>query len=710
MKTFGYKAWLAAGLLGSSGTAWACADSSCYPSWKLFGGDYACEGRGFLNPGNDTRINLLFLVRDRAGPAAAPKSYPNGSYDTSGFGEVFFDPYMQLAAYFGGANATDGKSTGESASYSGTRCAGFVAATGALSVVMEANTALPATERGALLASRAASEQTCKDGDGGSARAGLTQWPAVSSQAGREFLGYIRAADAFYAGQWDQARGELGALTAASDPWVRETAAYLTIRVEYAAAQALAFGEYGDFDPAKVDRAAVKRGLLADAAYLKTWPSGRYAASALGLVRRGLWLAGDFALLGREYERVLGSVDPGSAAAGDLVFEVDNKWLFNTAASDAQAQGPMLLAVQDLKRMRVWQDLDGKTNPPDLTEAKLAAQAPLFAAQPDLYAFVQASYAYYIAKDPRRVLTLIPDDARKPAHTNLAFSRQILRGQALAALKDRNEEGFWLELLGGAKGWWQRPTVELGLAMNWERNGKLAQVFAKGSPITETMIRRQLILNAAAPGMLRADAADPSRPHYERDLAVFTLLHKDLSRGDFAAFVRDQALVPAGASTDGGLYYLPDQESVPVGLFTRGRWSDGYACPALVQTAKALAANPGAIGPRLCLGDFWRINGFDQLNSGDMPRKSDELGGVADLFPGKPLARSAIYAGIIADPRVAGPDKAYALYRAVMCYAPSGNNSCGGRDVPKEQRKAWYDQLKRDYPASLWARKLRYFW
>jgi hypothetical protein len=347
---------------------------------------------------------------------------------------------------------------------------------------------------------------------------------------------------------------------------------------------------------------------------------------------------------------------------------------------------------------------------PTLSAAQLDAQKDTFASQPDLFTFLQATHAFYIGNNPRKVLSLVPDDAKRASYTNLQFSRQVLRGQALAMLKDRNEEGFWLDLLSGAKGLWQRPTVELGLAMSWERHGKLGQVFAKGSPIIESMIRRQLILGAAAPDMLRTNAADSARPQYERDLAVFTLLHKDLTHGDYAAFGKDQALVRAGSGTDGYMYYLPDQDSLPLGLFTKGKWSDGYACPALAQTARSLAANPQAVGPRLCLGDFWRLNGFDETNIGDTARKADELGGFADLFPGKATARSAIYASIIADPKVTGPDKAYALYRAVMCYAHSGYNGCGGKDVPKSQRKAWYDQLKSTYPTSPWAKKLRYFW
>ena len=92
MKAFAYKALLAAGMLGTSGVAWACADSSCYPTWKLFGGGVSCEGRGFLTPGNDTRINLAFLLVDRGGPNMVSRPYPKDSYDTAGYGDVFLDP------------------------------------------------------------------------------------------------------------------------------------------------------------------------------------------------------------------------------------------------------------------------------------------------------------------------------------------------------------------------------------------------------------------------------------------------------------------------------------------------------------------------------------------------------------------------------------------------------------------------------------------
>ena len=57
-----------------------------------------------------------------------------------------------------------------------------------------------------------------------------------------------------------------------------------------------------------------------------------------------------------------------------------------------------------------------------------------------------------------------------------------------------------------------------------------------------------------------------------------------------------------------------------------------------------------------------------------------------------------------------GDLKAYALYRSVMCYSPNGTNDCGDIEVSKNTRKQWFDQLKRDYPNSNWAKSLKYYW
>ena len=65
---------------------------------------------------------------------------------------------------------------------------------------------------------------------------------------------------------------------------------------------------------------------------------------------------------------------------------------------------------------------------------------------------------------------------------------------------------------------------------------------------------------------------------------------------------------------------------------------------------------------------------------------------------------------MIADGAAPAADRAYALYRAVNCYGPSGINQCGGAEAMPAQRKAWFTQLKHDHPTSPWAQALHYWW
>lgn len=705
---------IALSALAASGTALACAGGDdCGGHFSLGGSELTCEGGAMLSPSNDSRLNLMMLMGDRGGMNLgnlAPPKRDYGNFVYSGLGLPYLDsssvyldwPTLRLALYPQESNPQ------MAPDYAGSRCQSYASGGAALARAMAANKELPAVELAVLATVRAQAEEVCRTGAANDrtwdkdAKKPLTafgQWPSVSSAPGREFLGYMQAADAFYGERFDQARQGFAALASAGDPWVRETAAYMLIRVEFAAAQAGAFTDYGSFEPGeKVDRAAARRGLQALAAYLKAWPNGRYAQSAAGLVRRGLWLTGDYALLGKTYARLLENAPLTKPAAADLVEEVDLKLLFNRDAGNAGREGAMLLASHDLVAMRNTEWEDGKPPKPGISATELDAQAPAFAGQPELFSYLQATHAFHYAKDYRRVLQLIPDDARQPVYSNLAFSRQMLRGMALAALKDRNEGGFWQELLGGAKGGWQRPLVELGLAMNWERSGKVDAVFATGSPIRNPALRATLIDNSAGPALLRSITRNGANPADERDHALYVLLAQQLVRGQYAAFGADVKLPVLGKEAEAR-------------AFTSGKVSDGYPCAALAVTVAALAKNPQDIAGRLCLGDFFRLHGLDYMGGKwDTGPDKDSLGGYAVGFPGKRNFRSEFYTAIIADPGAGANDKAYALYRAVMCYAPSGNNDCGGEDVSKSQRKAWFDRLKRDYPQSVWAKKLRYYW
>ncbi|MCZ8172747.1 MAG: hypothetical protein O9272_13505, partial [Brevundimonas sp.] len=82
------KSLIALALGGVSTVAWACADSSCSPTWTLSGMTADCGNRGILSPGNDSRVNLLFLLRSKAGTSSAGLSYPKPDYETQGFGQA----------------------------------------------------------------------------------------------------------------------------------------------------------------------------------------------------------------------------------------------------------------------------------------------------------------------------------------------------------------------------------------------------------------------------------------------------------------------------------------------------------------------------------------------------------------------------------------------------------------------------------------------
>lgn len=681
----------------------ASGDYGCYPQWRLANPDRSCSNTAVLAPGNDTRVNLLYLLRDGAKLAPKPVGYPKPDYGAESFGHVFLDWDQLQRTYYARPEGAGYSAAG------GGRCDSRPAASDAFRAALAASKSVPANERDALAATREQAGATCNDGSG------TPVWPeGIASASGREFLTYLKGADAFYAGRFDEARDSFAALGSANDPWLAETAAYMVARNELVAAQAPAFDQWGDYEGAgKVDKAAVARGQAALATYLKAWPQGRYAASARGLVRRTYWLAGDAPALSRAYVAILGTVDPATLAAPELVQEIDSKLLF-AQGLEGGFDAPLLLATWDLMRMRVEQLDPGEEayGQPPITAAELDAQESAFAGRPDLWSFVQANHAYYIARDYRRVMALLPDDARQPAFTPLAFSRQVLRGMALEAANDRNAAGFWQEMLGGAKELYQRPIIEMALALNWERHGRIGDVFAKGSPVTEPVLREILLQQAAGPDLLRLVGTRGDLPQHERDVAVFTLLYKQLARGRYAEFNRDIALVRREANSDAGVYdwNLQDQETVPVGVFMRGKTSDTYTCPAFSETTRTLAATPGDAKANLCLGEFYRLNGFDELAINSGRRGVDELGGAANGFTARPATRASLYSMVIANSAASSEDKAYALYRAVWCYGPSGNNSCGDKDAPKAQRQAWFQQLKRDYAASRWAKDLKYYW
>ena len=688
--------WLAAvaATLAVSSPALASGDFECAPALRLVHGQLTgCDDMAVLGPANDTRTNLLLLQLDRHGLPAG-RSAPLPAQASWGELATLFSPPAK-------ASSETAFADGE-----GSRCR--TDGEGSRRFEAAATTArdLPVDERALLVAARRALKPTCM-GPGAGKAAVSEAGSRVRSQAGRAYAAYLTGASAFYEGDFDTASAAFSAAAGAPSPWLQDAGAYMLARTEVNRLQVGVFDQYGTLlGPEHVDRKTAEKAEARLVAYARGHPRGAYVSSAQGLLRRVYWLSGRRDRLAAAYAALLAQSPASRGIDGpDLADEIDDKLLAHLAASETG--DPTLLAVLDLRAMRT-SDTPGEKDDPPLAAAALDAQRPAFAQAPELFAYLQAVHAFYVERSPTRVLQLLPDAVRTRGGY-LWFSRQALRGMALEAVHDRNARGFWLELAPGAVAPLQRPAVELALAMHDERAGALARVFEPGSQVRVPTYRRVLLTHVADAPLLRREAADLATPAHEREVARFTLLWKELTRGRYADFVGDVARAPADASApkDAG-YELTDDTPPAVEIFRR-RARGELDCPAPASIAMALAAAPRASRPRLCLAEFVRANGLDSPDLDASPPKS-ELGGTPTLFDGAPYHRLDTYRAVIADGAAPAADRAYALYRAVNCYGPSGINRCGGAEAAPAQRKAWFTQLKHDHPVSPWAQALHYWW
>jgi hypothetical protein len=684
---------------------WACADSGNAPTWELAKDYYDSGGNGaMLTPGNDTRANLFLLLADRRGTAVRhPGGHPKGP-------PLVLFPWSTMSEAARPPVAPDAEPT----SWSASRCDSNAAGAAAFVAALRASREVPDEEKRGLEAARLGLAPSCS---GESSRPGVV---TVSSPAGRAFAEYLKGAGDFYAGDFAAARAGFQALTGARDPWLREAALYMAARSELNRAQQSAFDEYGSLvEPAERDRAAIAAAAAAFASYLRAYPQAAYSASARGLTRRVAWLAGDHEELAAGFARQIAGAGPleGAADAVALANEVDLALL--ESGGGAAARDPLLVAVVDLQRMRCVDDYE--TPAEDCGERigreELERQAPLFAGERPLFDYLRAAHAFFVRKEPREVLSLIPDAARQPRFSYLEFSRQTLRGMALEATEDRNARAFWLSLFAGAVQPYQREALELALALHDERSGQIGRIFAADSQVRHPLMRQMLLEYVAGPDLLRQQARNAAVPKQERDVATYILLAKELRRGLYRDFLDDLSLVPPGASEDGYFAsalqweagYNPELTPPPLGRFAaRARLGDAD-CPPLRTTVEALAGAPRAVGPRLCLAEFFRSNDFDWFQF-DERLAGRGLATSKPQFHGAPYHRLEVYKSIIDDPAATADQRALALNRAIRCYAPSGNNSCGGTEVSVEQRASWFQRLKRDHPNSRWAKSLRYYW
>lgn len=670
----------------------ASGDFGCSPSWKLNHTSLTgCDSMVMLSPGNDTRVNLALLMEhqpDSVTPADPDDSGPSILFDWASFEKWSFPKPDEV----GNENYVSGE---------GSRCLSDTGGSADFAAAVATARRLSAGEKAALTDARRALKPSCAGPAEGDAV--ITALPGkVKSRSALDFATYLSGASSFYAGDFDAAQKAFAALSSSREAWVSETARYMLGRVELNRAQVGVFDEYGYRDDThQIDAKATAAAEAALHAYLKSYPRGRYAASARGLLRKVYWLGGDTAKLAAKYEVLLSqSVEQRGIGDAELAEEIDNKLLPQLTAKDTSS--PILLAVLDLRNMR-----DAASGPDHWAE--LDVQRVKFAKAPALFDYLLAAHAFYIAQSPREALKHVPDAVLHNRLDPVAFSRQMLRGMALDATNDPDARGYWLELIGGAKAPTQSTTVELALALHEERSDGLERVFARGSPVRDATIRDTLLAHVAGASLLRRQSSDAAASAHERAVARFTLIYKDLTHGVYRDFLRDIEDVSADATPSSLIYDFVGGENPSPGTFLSSASSEDYPCPQLKISVARLANVLSDAKAQLCVAEFIRLNNLDGYFLDHQP-PADELGGTKSQFAGAPIARLDRYQAVIASPNSPPADRAYALYRAVRCYAPSQNNECGGEGVPLATRKAWFQRMHREFPKSPWTQDLPYYW
>ncbi|WP_156935704.1 hypothetical protein [Alkanindiges illinoisensis] len=670
-----------------------------------------------LSPANDNQTNMRLLMADMRLATIAPPKPPVSSW-TDEYSAVPFAAEDFKNAISNTSPSQRKKSSSQKSSdryIAEERCQSSASGMRAFIEQVNADRGLKPAEKLLLIKQRQAILPSCDK-----ALEYIKVIPEWSSLV-KQYISYINGSVAFYNSDYPTAQKIYTALNSVPSAWLSETATYMLIRTSVNHAYSSGLDEYGFQSLAKIDKNAIATSFNAIGTYFKRYPQGQYAASARGLLRRLYWMGGQQQQLIDEFLWQFNHLQKSqfNLEMQWVPEEIDQRIFESKLFNPSNLKDPFFLATYDLMHMR--ESSAEKYKP--LSWTALQAQKDYFKTAPELYRYLQAAHLFLLQKKPQQALDYLPKGNPPDRLNYLQLSQFVLKGRILEHLSKSDEANtLWTVLLGSAKSPYQPQLVELALALNLQNGQDINAFFKTDSLIKDPAIRAVMIRQAANAELLDSIINSSATSAQEKLLASFTLLHKSLNHQQYKLFVDSLKYLPKDAFNykgyDSETEALKNQPKFELFLWKGTAINDQLSCPSLINISKTLTTQPQDEVALLCLGEFVRLSSFksgeynlepEMPNQNTSNRLDWALGNGQIPFAQATFSRGEVYKNIIQN---SANDhlKAYALYRAINCYAPGGINDCAGVDVEKSLRKKWFEQLKQNYPDSQWAKELTYYW
>ena len=728
---------LTTGLMSLSTASIAGGWSSCDSNFSLASHSYqSCSiNSPTLETGNDTQTNLYLLLADK-GLIGFDETETNGSNSIQDFPLSL--EILQNKAVNKVKNPDQFFLKPSEQSRHAEYCNSFYTGKETLRNALELDPKLTSKERQLLMDFRQAIRSECKDSFDFETQADRsnTAFPLKWSKHAQPYADYIMATQLFYLGNksdFDSAHNLYSALIDLNTDnnlglnWLIDTSNYMLIRTGINRIYQSGMGDYR-YQAENVDRRLFTSTQQAIDSYLSRFKNGQYIASARGLQRRLYWLS-------EQEDKLINEIEWQINHPNSPFFNLNSRLLpeeierrvfftdFDKTTDINKFSNPIMLTSFALYRLR---PSDSYNSIEPLTLRELKQLQPKFKDRKDLYQYLIATY-YYVQRDnPKQALNYLPTATPTGNMSYSKFSQYVLKAKALQAVGNINQaNALWDRLHKLPKQPFQETLTELALTLRADQTNDYSELFGPSASIKSHTLKMRIIKYSADPNLLKQIANSHQVTDELGAEARFALLTKSLLHGQYADYLNyKRHYLPSNADQYLG-YDSEDETLVSFPEFNLFNWqgkkvSNSINCSNLTKIITRLHQNPTDRLQQACLAEFlydtnltYYLEDYNQnqhnFNDSNLDSRYPYLGAIPNRFEGQKINRLDLYRSIFATNRQ-DELSAYALHRAIGCFASSGNNHCSDEDVDLSVRKAWFKRLKSDFGHTSWAKNQKYYW